>query len=84
LPFQFIDEDKARISLNSDLYRMYCVSEVCEKFQHIFKMQVEYVGEKKRINIYFRPKVVFTADEYKHALLEFLNHVIHEEVIIVK
>ena len=83
LPIQFIN-DSAKINFNSEFYSMYSISEVCERFQHLFKITVEFSRDNKRINVYFRPKVEFTKDEFKETLLEFLNHAVHEEVSVTK
>lgn len=84
LPIQFMDDERAKISFNSEFYSMYSISEVCERFQHLFKMTVEFSRNSKQINVYFKPKTELTEDEFKEALLEFLNHAIHEEVSISK
>ncbi len=83
LPIQFIN-DSAKINFNSEFYSMYSISEVCERFQHLFKMTVEFSRDNKQINVYFKPKVELSQDEFKDALLGFLNHTMHEEVSVVK
>ncbi len=83
LPIQFIN-DSAKINFNSEFYSMYSLSEVCERFQHMFKMTVEFSRDKKQINVYFKPKIEISRDEFKEILLEFLNHTIHEEVSVSK
>lgn len=84
LPIEFKDKDNAKISFNSDFYSMYSLSEVCERFQMMFKMKVEFQRDNKKIIVYFRPKEKLTQEEFKTALLEFMNHTIHEEVSVVK
>ncbi|NOQ55518.1 MAG: hypothetical protein GQ477_01790 [Nanohaloarchaea archaeon] len=47
-------------------------------------MKVEFQRDNKKIIVYFRPKEKLTQEEFKTALLEFMNHTIHEEVSVVK
>ncbi len=84
LPIEFKDKDNAKISFNSEFYSMYVLSEVCERFQPIFKMKVEFQRDNKKLNVYFRQKEEMTQDEFKTALLEFINHAIHEAVSVAK
>ena len=84
MPISFSDSKTAKLTFNSEFYSMYSISEVCEEFQHIFKITVEFSRDTKQLTVYFKPKIEINQDEFKNALLEFLNHTMHKEVSVTK
>lgn len=78
LPVNFLKkEKKAQIIFNTEFYDMYPVTEVCEKFQHICKILVEYNKDKREMKITMKPKVDI---DLKEVVLEFCNWVLHLQV----
>lgn len=67
----------AIIKFNSNFYDMYSISEICEKFQHLCKIKMEYIRDKELIEVTITPKVDVNL---KELAFEFCNHVLYFQV----
>jgi hypothetical protein len=74
----------AKIFFNAEFYDMFPISEVCERFQNIFKITVAYDKDNKKIIVELRPKIDMSGEELQIISLEFCNHVLHEQVMVGK
>lgn len=70
-------EGVALVTLNTDFYDMYPVTEVCERFKELAKLRVVFSRDKKQIEVWIKPKGGEDADALA---LEFSNHVLHFQV----
>lgn len=72
-------EGKAKIEFSRDFYDMYPITEVCERFEDIAKIELCFIPEANKIEITISPKAEIGLNKLS---LEFINHCLHEQVMI--
>jgi len=70
-----------KVTFNRGFYDMFPLTEVCERFQKIAKLELIFIPSKNSIEIHLKPKV--DLDE-RQLILEFCNHCLHEQITLSK
>ncbi len=77
-PVQISDKE-ANIRFNRDFYDMFPITEVCERFEEITKIQVCFIQEQNIIEVNLKPKIKINPEDLA---MEFCNHCLHEQVMV--
>ncbi len=76
-----ISDKEAKIRFNREFYDMFPITEVCERFEDVTKIQVGFIQDQNIIEVSLRPKIEINP---KELALEFCNHCLHEQLMVSK
>ncbi len=76
-----VSSNKSRIFFNTEIYDMYPITKVCERFEDVVKIKLRLLRDEGLIEITLKPK---SSDDLEKTTYEFCNHVLHEQTMVLK